>query len=235
LTHISKQNDSFYYTSMDFHKVAGRRQNDPNAEPVTIPLVKVDEPKARALLAEVKTRDPDAWDLMFGDVASPTWTAAAMTDFKDLFAKLRPGVLGWVLRTGLPLVTDFSIYLDGQELKSAKEEGNVLLTLTIGGDDDQARRLGLETTSSGVIIPGISGEVRGRATLYESPLSRGKSLQYGRSHGFFVTVRGRVINLEDELFGIEALNHSAWSRFVLELEADGLREFLLSSRGRSRV
>ena len=43
-------------------------------------------------------------------------------------------------------------------------------------------------------------------------------------------MRGRVINLGDELFGLDALNHAAWSRFALEVHADGLREYLLSSR-----
>lgn len=58
----------------------------------------------------------------------------------------------------------------------------------------------------------------------------GKSDQHGRSNGFFVPVRGRVINLEDELFGIPHLNHAAWVRFALDVNADGLQEHLLSSR-----
>ena len=32
------------------------------------------------------------------------------------------------------------------------------------------------------------------------------------------------------MFGLEAQNHSAWSRFALEVDADGLRDHLLSSR-----
>lgn len=66
--------------------------------------------------------------------------------------------------------------------------------------------------------------------LYERRLTEGKSDQYGRSHGFFIKVRGRTINLEDELFGLDALNHSTWSRFSMEIVADGLRHHLLSSR-----
>src|SRR5690606_22440541 len=72
--------------------------------------------------------------------------------------------------------------------------------------------------------------VRGVARIFEQRLTTGKSEQYGRSHGFFIRVRGRVINLEDELFGLDALNHAAWSRFSMEVDADGLREHLLSSR-----
>ena len=36
--------------------------------------------------------------------------------------------------------------------------------------------------------------------------------------------------MNDELFGLNALNHAAWSRFALTIDADGLREFLQSSR-----
>lgn len=231
LTHISKKAGRHFLASMDFHQVAGRRQNDPLSPPVTVPLLEISVERAQELLAEVAERDDGAWAMLFGEAASPTWTAAALTDFKDLFSKFRPGVLSWVLRTGLPLVSDFAIHLDGQPLESAKQDTQLLLSLKLGGfEDEQAEKLGLTTTETGVVIPGIDGEICGVAKLYEKPISAGKSLQYGRSHGFFVRVRGRVINLEDELFGIEALNHAAWSRFVLEVDADGLRSFLLSSR-----
>ena len=61
-------------------------------------------------------------------------------------------------------------------------------------------------------------------------LKGGKSDRYGRSYGLFVRVRGRVINLEDEHFGLPTQNHAAWSRFYLEVNVDGLSEFLQSSR-----
>jgi hypothetical protein len=231
LTHVSKKDGKFFYTSMDFRQVHGKRQNDPDAPPVTIPIQEISEATARDLLADVEDRDTDAWAILFGEAAATSWTAAALTDFKDLFSKFRPGVLSWVLRTGLPLVTSFSVYLDGEKLVAAKEDAKVLLELPVGGaDDEQAKRMSLETTATGVKIPGLNGEITGFARLYEKPISSGKSLQYGRSNGFFIRVRGRVINLEDELFGIEALNHSTWARFVLDVEAEGLREYLLSSR-----
>ena len=78
-------------------------------------------------------------------------------------------------------------------------------------------------------LPGV-GKICGTARIHERPLTSGKSEQFGRSNGFFVRVRKRVINLEDELFGVQQPNHAAWSRFVLEVDADGLRDHLLSSR-----
>ncbi|MFG2635304.1 ATP-binding protein [Streptomyces sp. NPDC048362] len=231
LTHISKRNGQYYYASMDFRKVEGKRQNDRSAAPVAIELHVVDETTARDLLSELEVRAPEAWSRLFGETAASSWTAAALSDFKELFEKFKPGVLSWVLRTGLPLNSDFRIFLNGEELKSAKENATLLHSAPVGGPNDKvAERQGLEVTATGFKIPGLSGEVSGHAKLYEKPLQAGKSMQYGRSNGFFIRVRGRVINLEDELFGLEALNHAAWSRFALEVEADGLREHLLSSR-----
>lgn len=214
LAHISKSTDGqFRYASMDFHSVMGRRLNEPNAEPVKVRLHRISEHDARELLRDVETADPFIWDRLFGSDPAPTWTAASLSDFKDLFGKLSEGRLSWVLRTGLPLVSNFEIRLGGRPLESSKEDSPILHQFV-----------------SDVEIPGIDGVIRGEARLFEKSLTQGKSDQYGRSHGFFVRVRGRVVNLEDELFGLDAQNHAAWARFAMEIQADGLREHLLSSR-----
>ena len=106
----------------------------------------------------------------------------------------------------------FTMWLNGVQLTSSKETMNPLKTVLIDKP-----------------VPGI-GPIKGTASIYEKTLTGGKSDQIARSNGFFVRVRNRVINLEDELFGLEAQNHSAWSRFALEVDADGLRDHLLSSR-----
>ena len=232
LTHISKSSDGvFRYTSMNFHDVTGRRLSNASKEPVTLDLKEISEDKAKIALSEIKKRDPDMWGRLFGPGAASTWTAAALEEFKDLADKLYEGTLGWVLRTGLPLVSDFEIRLNGKRLESSKASGNVLHTLSVGGEQDEAASaLSLSLLDGGVGIHGINGIIKGQAQIFERVLSTGKSNQYGRSHGFFVRVRGRVINLEDELFGLEAQNHSAWARFSMEIEADGLRDHLLSSR-----
>ena len=211
LTHLSRVDDTLLLTTMDFRRVTGR-QND-TVTPVGLSLRKIDEDAAKTHLAEIRLRDPLAWEFMFdGQQRSPTWTAAALTDFKDLYRRLSAGRLRWILSTGLPLHTDFRISLDGTAVKSRKE------TLSEITNVEFADRL-----------PGI-GPTAGSARIYERPLTTGKSEQLGRSNGFFVLVRGRVINLDDELFGIQQPNHAAWARFALVVDADGLRDYLLSSR-----
>ena len=211
LTHISRVNDRFLLTSMNFRDVTGQRLTD--RDPISISLREITESTAREHLTEIKERDTAAWEFMFGKRShSDTWTAAALSDFKDLYLRLQTGTLRWVLSTGLPLHTDFQMWLNGAKLSSSKESMQPLKIVEIDSS-----------------VAGI-GPIKGKAYIYEKILTGGKSDQIARSNGFFVRVRKRVINLEDELFGLEAQNHSAWSRFALEVDADGLRDHLLSSR-----
>ena len=209
LLHVSLVEGRLLLTEMDFRKVEEVELAD---KPVKISLREIDEDDAKALLADIRGRDPAAWRLMFGDDCVPRWTVAGLSDFRDLYSRLAPRTLRWVLMTGLPLHSDFRVHLDREPLESSKATRETIGSKTIRED-----------------LPGI-GTIRGRAQIFKEKLTGGKSEQYGRSHGFFVRVRGRVINLEDELFGLKAVNHAAWSRFALDIEADGLRDHLLSSR-----
>jgi hypothetical protein len=230
LLHISLSKGEYHLTSMNFRELAGKHQ-DNMGEAFTLELRKIDESVARSILADVETLDSNAWEFMFGASCSSSWTAAGLSDFKDLYGRLYGGRLGWVLRTGLPLHSDFSIWLNGVQLESSKLDRPVITKVVVGGTDDAvAQKMGLTSTAEGIEIPGISGVITGEATLYRDRLTEGKSDQYSRSNGFFIRVRGRVINLEDELFGLDVLNHAAWSRFAMDVSADGLREHLLSSR-----
>ena len=202
LTHISRVDDRLLLTVMDYHECTGRRQHD-NASPVEITLREVDEATAKSHLQEIAQRDPSAWEMMFGKSRSSSWTAAGLSDFKELYSKLAAGTLRWVLSTGLPLHSDFEVRLNGDRVASSKEAKNPIKRIEINDS-----------------LPGI-GKIEGTASIWGNQLTTGKSEQFGRSHGFFVRVRRRVINLEDELFGIEAVNHAAWSRFALEVHADG--------------
>ena len=212
LTHVSYYDDKILLTTMDFRQVTGRQTA---ATPVPISLRHIDEQTAKQHLASIKHTSPSAWRLMFGgpDERAESWTAAGLFDFKDLYDKLQTGTLRWVLSTGLPLQADFEIWLNSDKIESSKKN-----LPEIHSTDDLDRN-----------IPGI-GHVQGKARIFEPELTSGKSQQVGRSNGFFVRVRGRVINLDDPLFGISQPNHAAWTRFAMEVHADGLQDHLLSSR-----
>lgn len=213
LTHVSCVNGKFLLTVMDFkNNVTGKIAN---ANQVRVSLRQLSEEDAKRHLAEIKRHDPGAWSIMFGEAGhGRTWTAAALSNFRDLYRKVTTGRLEWVLSTGLPLHGNFQVFLNTKHIVSSKKNLRAIKSIEIDEKD--------------LAI----GHVRGVARIYGKPLDTGKSSKkFGRrSNGFFIRVRGRVINVEDELFGIAQPNHAAWSRFSLEVDADGLRRHLLSSR-----
>ena len=118
--------------------------------------------------------------------------------------EIKPGTLGWVLRTALPLRPDFGIWLNGQALESSKEGKGLLKRWVLGEDLVELSRPGpkLVTISEdpnvaefsehrfGLDVPGL-GRITGYAEAYKDLLT-GKSDEIGRSHGFFVYVYGRL-------------------------------------------
>jgi hypothetical protein len=82
----------------------------------------------------------------------------------------------------------------------------------------------------GLDVPGI-GRVTGYAEAYKDLLT-GKSDQVGRSYGFFVYVRDRLLNVFDGHFGISPneLRHGTFGRFRLVVHIDGLDALLRSNR-----
>ena len=229
LTHISKVDGKILLTSMNFKRLEGVHQYD-NTSPLDLDLKEISVEEAKRLMTDIEARDEKAWEMLFGVDASATWTAARLSDFKDLYKKLSSGRLDWVLRSGLPLHSEFKIWLNGSQLESSKAAHKRIFKFTIGGEEDNiAEGIGFTKIEGGISIPDI-GSVFGKAEVFEKRLTKGKSDQYGRSHGFFVRVRKRVINLDDELFGLDVLNHATWARFAMDVDADGLRDHLLSSR-----
>ena len=68
------------------------------------------------------------------------------------------------------------------------------------------------------------------ALTYEDSLVDGKSSNLGRSHGIFLSIRGRLINLDDPLLGMEAFSHGAFNRTRIIINADELDDNLTSTR-----
>ena len=195
LTHISKRDGRYLLTSMDFTRVSEHHQWE-QPEDIKIELRELDEDKAMELLREIADRDDQqvCWARLFGPTACPSWTAAALSEFKPLMDDFKVSTLRWVLRTGLPILSNFRIVLNGSFLQSPKVDLEPLETIPIGGEDKEVEKLKkegvpIEATASGVTIEGISGVISGSATVYRSTLEGGKSDRYSRSYGVFVKVR----------------------------------------------
>lgn len=247
LTHLSKSDGRYFSTSMDYERIDSRVSGEvePKA-PIRIPLRELTESEARLAVGEwVATKAFKAAKApLFGPKAPSSWTVAIMSSLKPKVQEIKPGILEWVLRTALPLRPDFEIWVNGKRLTPSKQGKGLLGTWVIGKDLVELPRpapkgiSAVEDTNApatsehrfGLEVPGL-GRVSGYAEAYKDLLT-GKSDELGRSYGFFVYVRGRLLNVIDGHFGIspDELRHGTFGRFRAILHMDGLDEELRSNR-----
>ena len=149
-----------------------------------------------------------------------------------------------VLRTALPLRDDFSIWLNGLQLKSSKHSKGLLKKWVLGKDMTTLPKPGpkdvavsVDTSVNkdsghhyGLEVNGL-GRITGYAEAYKDLLT-GKSDELGRSYGFFVYVRDRLVNVQDGHFGIspDELRHGTFGRFRFVVHMDALDDELRSNR-----
>ena len=232
LTHICRSGGKYRAVSMDFAKLG----EEPNKDRVNLAVRELTAEEVQSVLKPI-IDGPDATLLhirLFGKKAAETWTVAAMSNLTDMSKKLTHGRLKRVLKTALPISPQFNLYYNGETLKPEKIKQPMIRQWIIGQKDQTANglrfeMLGKQKEDCRVKIPQL-GDIKGVVELYEKPLTGGKAEVWGRSNGFFVMVRGRLINLHDELFGLEALSHGAFSRFRMVVQADGLDEYLRATR-----
>ncbi|MCK4826840.1 ATP-binding protein [bacterium] len=172
---------------------------------------------------------------LFGDDAEPSWTFSILTGLKPKALEIKEGRLLWVLRTALPLNPGFKLYYNGSEIESSKISKPIKRTWVLGRDDPTVESLNFasskqEGDNSFVDFDNLKG-VHGRIDLYEDSLvDSSKSSNLGRSHGIFLMVRNRLVNLDDSLLGMEAFSHGAFNRTRIIVHADELDNNLTSTR-----
>ena len=152
---------------------------------------------------------------------------------------MKRGRLKWVVRTAMPLKVDFEVIIDGEKVERTKEafnpivdfaiadmDSNRLTTLNEGVSDDRIWRVEDSLLVSKLFPNGVSGEI----VVTNRSLVKGKSVDLGRSHGFFVYVRDRLVNQEDELFGLHALSHATFNFFRADVYAEDLHSDVTAPR-----
>jgi hypothetical protein len=245
LTYITKAAGRYLSVTMNYDKVADavgeatqvvRDESAQGAvleQTLELPLYELSESEARKALDEiVPTGDHPVQPIkLFGKDAHGTWTVARLGQLKPMGRTIKPGQLAYVLRTALPIDAGFRLFLNGVELQSPRVTQRPLKTWIIGSDDGVARENKLESRDNppGVFIGETVGWIGGKVMLYADSLDTGKQ-RYERDHGVFIRVRRRLVNVADPLFGLNAVSHSTFARFRMEIEADGLDELLRASR-----
>lgn len=250
LTYICKGTDGGYHaTTMDYTRLdTATTDGLTSTKRVRLEIRRLSEKNAQDGLAEwLALPAVQKWKTkLFGAKAAPTWTAAILSSLKPKANEIEHGRLKWLLRTALPLRDDFGIWFNGEHLIASKEDKPRIGKWWLGSDIDkvpkpaptdeiEAREDKKEEPTSesrfGLYHPQL-GRLTGYAEGFKDVLTYGKSKAIGRSYGFFVYVRGRLVNVDDEYFGIDSnlLKHGVFSRFRMVVNADGLDSELQSTR-----
>jgi len=247
LTHLTKVGAKYYSSSMDFTRIESSTAKGVGTnEVVSIPFRELTLAEAKEAVRRWTGGSGKGYQALklFGSGAAENWTVSVMSDLKEMGRGLQRGKLNWVLSTAMPLREDFRLYMDGKAVVSSKIKVKRLKHLILGRDikdlpkpaPEEIELLADDSIPKkseghyGLELPAI-GRISGSVSLYQDPLT-GKSDAWGRSYGFFIYVRERLINADDEYFGLDSnlLRHGTFSRCRVRVNIDILDEELRSSR-----
>ena len=250
LTHICKSGNTYFAATMDYSGLVGSASDISEGvfadQTIEIPLRTLTEEETRNAVERWIDREKDGYQALrlFGADASDSWTVALMSGLKNMGKEVKIGRLKWVLRTAMPQRSDFHLFLDGDPITPPKMD-EPLAKLVIGKDVIKMSSpcpkglIAREDLSKpedsvhrhGVYHDELLGRISGYIEIYTDELDRGKE-KFGHSNGFFVYVHGRLVNVDDNGFGIprSKLRHGTFSRFRMVVHIDSLDEVLRSSR-----
>jgi len=230
LSYICKKEGKYLFVTMDYADIGM------DTDTLTLDEKELSEKEAKMVIEPLLTISNINMlpFKLFGENVTETWTFSLLTNLKPKVKEIKEGRLKWVLKTALPLNPNFKLYYNGEELLSSKISKNILKSWIIGKEDSTAEKIKnckvYEKDSTHFIdFPNLKG-VYGEIELYEDSLVEGKSTDLGRSHGIFLMVRNRLVNLDDPLLGMEAFSHGAFNRTRIILHADELDSNLVSTR-----
>jgi hypothetical protein len=236
LTFVCKKGDIYRAVTMDFSRIESYPEQPTKSTDIILDertLTEVEVKQILQPLIEIHGKRLISFDL-WGLKAEQNWAFVIMSDLKPKAHEIQDGRLKWILRTALPLSPSFNLFFNGEQLESSKADIPPLKTWIIGKKDKIVEKF--KEYSSGkfknepcVNLPNIQN-VYGKAELYRDSLVKGKSEEMGRSHGIFLIVRGRLINLDDPLIGMSAMTHGAFNRLRIIIHADELDQYITSTR-----
>lgn len=234
VTYVTKAQGSHLAVTIDYSDF--KPKPDATTTEVKLDVRRVDD--LSALLGQDTFRDSiGALGLSQAALsAESSWTIVILEQLKSKARSMGVGRLRWVLRTAMPLGSDFHIYLNGEEIESSKEDYELIVDFDISElPKDRLialrRKTGVkwESRDGSLASTEFPAGLSGRARVCRRTLA-GKSAELGRSEGFFVYVRGRLVNEEDARFGLHELSHATLNRFRAEVFADDLDQVVTANR-----
>ena len=256
ISHICRHRGEFYLVSVDYGQIEGTGGTSPvsSLNPIRAPVIRLPREHTIDLINGLFDTPPPSIDEMLD---SDTWTFAIIEELK--VGDLSPRRLMWVLGNGMPLRPDFRIKVNEDEVQS-KLDKQAVINWDFGSmdvvdairsrwDDSVAKkevspivefgnRVGLDPNAPTKEIPFVRfahlGLVWGYVRLFYETLLKYRSADHGRSHGFFLVVRGRLLNPDDEQLFLPDPSFQTFYRSQFVIYADDLDSKLLADRQRLR-
>ena len=256
MQHLCRKEDKFLLVGVNYAKLrelseAATIENPPEYD---APILSLSEKEARNFVDDLfdGTNKAKAIKEHFD---KESWTIAIITELNE--QKLFFGRLMWLLGNGMPLRPDFQVWLN-DELVTPKLEKDALFTWDFKTDEIQEAitsvwkewtkhgkvtgkvtfesEVGLNPSDPKADIPFVKlpnlGKVYGEMRLFKKSLIEGKPAEIDRSHGFFIMVRGRLLNPDDDKLFITDPSYGAFNSSQFILNADELDNELLADRER---
>lgn len=255
ITHICRTTDGQHLTvSVDYRQFTSGAGGGGTPSPTgsSITIRQLESSDAERIVGDLlPTGDARSYML-----SQPHWTMAIIEDLRSS-KPLYPGRLAWILGNGMPLRPDFRVWVEDEEVlaKLAKDAattwtlGDAPLTSalkvawadakkagSVDGDLDFSPAAlapdGYEASEPGATDPAVTFPTLGRVTstvrLFVDTLTSRK--EEGRSHGFFLMVRGRLVNADDDKLLLHDPSFSTFYRSQFIIRSNALDAELLADR-----
>jgi hypothetical protein len=251
IAHLCRIGEQFLLVSVDYREVPkledalGRPAEDRRYR---TPIVELTMDQARAYAESLFRRSSRTLSQMWD---RDHWTLAVIEDLKDV--ELTEGRLGWVIGNGMPLRPDFGVWVNDRRVEpklskdaakrwnlgeprlreevlarwaSARGRGRVSGELVVLPDGDPADN---QDHTPAMLFPEL-GLIRAEVNLFDDSLRPDREADHGRSWGFFIMVRDRLINPEDDKLLLHEPSFGTFFRSQFIIRADGLDADILADR-----
>ena len=259
IAHLCKINEIFLWVEIDYDKLTNtleKQQDQESPKGFSTPIVQLSEKDAKDFVKSCFNELPNDFEASWGE---ESWTLAIVSELKPV-RNITEKRLRWVMGHAMPIRPDFSVTVDQNKVESKLIREGAEFDLDFGDSDVQSfiktrweslldkneavkpisfgKILGLDPKRPTQEVPYLEnellGKIRGRFLLFKNPIQNSKSDEdEPRTHGFFVIVRDRLLNLDDPkiLFDREP-NFGVFFRSQMILYVDALDSALLADRER---
>lgn len=248
ISHLCKKDNKFLLISINYNDLKTNLKSvadeESNGQGFLQEIFELSEEQAYKLISESFKDENDIPDGFF---ENDNWTCAIIGNLKD-DVSFKIGILKRVLGRSMPLKPDFKVYINNDEIKSLLLVDNALADVDFSNQNlidrlktkwkkyseekgDLPELEFLEGDTPAIIFPEL-GEVNGSIRVSHVSLNDGKAAKVDRMYGFFIYVRDRLINAEDDKLFLKYPSFATFYRSQIIINSDGLDDVLLADRER---